>query len=699
MLKKKGLVIACSLAFALSPVLAQDISAAYATEDTSAQNAQSSAVQSNQESTNVVAPQVQAPSQNVAQESAVSQNENVASSANQNVAQEKPAKPAKTKSTKSEKSAKIGLSAPKKPVQFAAKLLDGAKEGVISLSRQEVEIALHQYDYDNSFQSVWVNFPGDYDGTRKIKWVSDDLNIAKVDQQGRIFPQGLGETTIWGVTKDGAYKASAKVLISKYGPKPKTDVRVSTDLTGDAYVTFGADLDTGKTGFTSDQRIKLKVNLLNLGEVWSDNSDALPIWGEIRIYAAGDALKYAGDTIHTGNSLTLTDSGDENDGAFRIYVDHATIHMGNAFIDLYDKSEEWNLGYINYTTGPDVAYEFIAMDTDRRYGQLDGRPLQSFLSSTADEDSVYGLRAGYQMDGVFRVAGDFASTLQWRSGNSDPTQDSASSEQKYTDYVYKLSAGLLLVPNLYVEAGYSNGILGKDSVYKQDMRFGLQASYQWDAFDIYYVKPKLGVTLVQSEGTGSLHPLASASVLFGWEDKQTAYDTWYSGVRPRYLKDDYGAYPGVALAVEYADGDLASNCVINDGRYKTVNHDVLILHGSFNTGNGLLVDRLEALGAVDVIDALSDQMVVGTTLGFKYWAPLFVERFSVAPKAFVTSYFDSYDDSNSYTYLKAGLDFSYQRVSFSLNYESNDLIHGFYDSGDGTYNKFGKVETTFKVWF
>lgn len=688
MLKKKGLVIACSLAFALSPVLAQDISAAYATEDTSSQNAQSSTVvQSNQETNAVALPEVQVPSATVAQETS-------ASSENQNVASEKSAKPAK-----STKSAKKALSAPKKPVQFNAKLLDGAKEGVISLSRQEVEIALHQYDYDNSFQSVWVNFPSDYNGNRKIKWVSDDLNIAKVDQQGRIFPQGLGETTIWGVTKDGAYKASAKVVISKYGPKPKTDVRVSTDLTGDAYVTFGADLDTGKTGFTSDQRIKLKVNLLNLGEVWSDNSDALPIWGEIRIYAAGDALKYAGDTIHTGNKLELTDEGDENDGAFRIYVDHATIHMGNAFIDLYDKSEEWNLGYINYTTGPDVAYEFIAIDTDRRYGQLDGRPLQSFLSSTADEDSVYGLRAGYQMDGVFRIAGDVASTLQWRSGNSDPTQDSASSQQKYTDYVYKLSAGLLLVPNLYIEAGYSNGILGKDSVYKQDMRFGLQASYQWDAFDIYYIKPKLGVTLVQSEGTGSLHPLASASVLFGWEDKQTSYDTWYSGVRPRYLKDDYGAYPGLALAVQYADGDLASNCVINDGRYKTVNHDVLILHGSFNTGNGLLVDRLEALGAVDVIDALSDQMVIGTTVGVKYWAPLFVERFSIAPKAFVTSYFDSYDDSNSYTYVKAGLDFSYQRVSFSFNYESNDLIHGFFDSGDGTYNKFGKVETTFKVWF
>ena len=678
MLKKKGLVIACSLAFALSPVLAQDISATYATEDTSVQNSQSSAVQSNQESTNVVAPQVQAPSQNVAQESASSQN--------QNVTQEKQ-QLAKTKSAKS-----------KKPVQFNAKLLPGAREGVISLNTQEVEVALHQYDYDNTFKSVWVNFPSDYNGSRKIKWVSDDMSIAKVDKAGRIFPEGLGKTTIWGVTADGAYKAKCDVVISKYGPKPKTDVRVSTDLTGDAYVTFGADLDTGKTGFTSDQRIKLKVNLLNLGEVWSDNSESLPIWGEIRIFTAGDALKYAGDTIHTGNSLELNDHGNENDGAFRIYVDHATIHMGNAFIDLYDK-EDSNLGYINYTAQPDVAYEFIAIDTDRRYGQLDGRPLQTFLSSKADEDTVYGLRAGYQMDGIFRVSGDFASTLQWSAGNSDPTQDSASSEQKFTDYVYRLSAGLLLVPNLDVEVGYSNGILGKDSVYKQDMRFGVQASYTWDAFDIYYLKPKFGMTMVQAENTGALHSLVNASVLFGWECKQTAYDTWYSGVRPWYLKDDYGPYPGVALAVQYADGSLAANSVINDGRYKNVNHDVLVLHGSFNTGNGLLVDRLEAVGAVDVIDALSDQMVIGGTLGVKYWAPLFIERFSVAPKAFVTSYFDSYDDSNSYTYVKAGLDFSYQRVSFSIDYESNDLIHGFFDKGDGTYNKFGKIETTFKVWF
>ncbi len=586
----------------------------------------------------------------------------------------------------------------KEPRKQYSKIIGGAKEGVISLNTDQIEIALHQYDYDNSIKGVWVNFPGDYNGTKKIKWVSDNLDVAKVDQAGRIFPTGLGETLIWGITADGAYKASTKVVISKYGPKPKTDVRVSTDLTGDAYVTFGADLDTGKTGFTSDQRIKLKVNLLNLGEVWSDNSENLPIWGEIRVFAAGDSLKYAGDTIHTGNSLSLTDSGDENDGAFRIYVDHATIHMGDAFIDLYNKDDS-NLGYVNYTTGPDVCYEFIAIDTDRRYGQLDGRPLQSFLSSKADEDTVYGLRAGYQRDGIFRVSADIASTLQWSGGNSDTTQDTASSEQNATDYVYKLAAGLLLVPNLDLELGYSNGILGADSVYKQDMRLGLQASYEWNCFDIYYLKPKFGATMVQVENTGSLYPLVSASVLFGWEDKQSAYDTWYSGTRPRYLKDDYGAYPGVALAAEYCAGALASNCVINDGRYNSVSHDVLILHGSFNTGNGLLVDRLEAVGAVDVIDALADTMVIGATVGVKYWTPLFVDKFSVAPKAFVTSYFDSYDSSNSYTYLKAGLDFSYQRVSFSFDYESNDLIHGFYDSGNGTYNKFGKLETTFKVWF
>ena len=568
----------------------------------------------------------------------------------------------------------------------------------VTLDQTEMEVAVHILDYSTAFPTIVATVAPDNATCKDVKWSSSDMNIVKVDQLGRLFPANVGEAVITAKTKDGAYTATCNIKITKYGPKPKIDAKITTELTGDASVTFGTDIDTGKCGFATDQNIKLKINLLNLGEVWSDNPDALPIWGDIRIATYGDPLRYYIDD-DSGKKFILNndDDGDTEDGAFKIFVDQAKIHIGNAFINLYDRDNS-NLGYVNYTTGPDVAYEFMGVDTKLRYGHvLKTKPLHSYLSSTSnDEKTVYGLQAGYEMNNVFKLSGDFASTMKWVGGDEDPSKDSASPTTKATDWVYKVTGSFLMVPKLDIEAGYSNSILGEDAVYKQDMRFGAQVSYEWDFFDIYYLKPKAGFTMVQLENRGKAYPLVSGGILLGWEDKQSAFDTWFSGNRPRYLEDKYGAYPGLALAVEYADKKLAENCVINDGRYSAVDHDILILHGSFNTGNGLLVKNLEAVGAVDAIDVLSDRMIMGTTLGFRYSMPL-NKYFSIAPKAFFTRYYDTYNNDNDYMYAKAGLDFTFQKVTLSFDYESNDLLTGFNDSV--AYRKAGKIETTLKVSF
>lgn len=566
----------------------------------------------------------------------------------------------------------------------------------VTLDQTEMEVAVHILDYSTAFPTIVATVAPDNATCKDVKWSSSDMNIVKVDQLGRLFPANVGEAVITAKTKDGAYTATCNVKITKYGPKPKIDAKITTDLTGEASVKFGSDIDTGKCGFATEQKIKLKINLLNLGEVWADNPDALPVWGDIRIATYGDPLRYFVDG-KSGDKLALNDGDNTEDGAFRIYVDQAKIHIGNAFINLYDRDNS-NLGYVNYTTGPDVAYEFMGIDTKRRYGHvLTTKPLHSYLTSkSSDEKTVYGLQAGYEMDNVFKLSGDFASTMEWIAGKEDPSKDSASPTKNATDWVYKITGSFLMVPKLDIEAGYSNGILGEDAVYKQDMRFGAQVSYEWDFFDIYYLKPKAGFTMVQLENRGQAYPLISGGILLGWEDKQSAFDTWFSGNRPRYLEDKYGAYPGLAIAAEYADKKLAEKCVINDGRYTAVDHDILILHGSFNTGNGLLVKNLEAVGAVDAIDVLSDKMIMGTTLGFRYSMPL-NKYFSIAPKAFFTRYYDTYNNDNDYMYAKAGLDFTFQKVTLSFDYESNDLLTGFNDGI--AYRKAGKIETTLKVSF
>jgi hypothetical protein len=681
---KKTVAIACAVALCMTVSFAQ-------TAETEATAATTTVEQTAVETTD----------QTSTADTAGSSTENTVLTEKQKKAAEKAAKEA-------EKQAAKEAAATKKAEEKAAKEAAAAVKNVgtqttyavpvqgIEMSQQDMELAVHILDYQTAFPSLSVKFTPEDATCKDVKWSSSDMKIVKVDQIGRLFPAKEGIAVITATSKDGGFTATCSVTITKYGPKPKLDPKITTELTGDASVTFGTDLDTGKSGFATDQNIKLKINLLNLGEIWADNPHALPVWGEIRICTEGDPLRYYVDD-NSGTNLALNDSGDTEDGAFKIYVDRAKIHIGNAFINLYDRNYS-NLGYVNYTTGPDVAYEFIGIDTDRRYGQLlTGKTLQTYLSSTDDSDTVYGLQAGYEMNNVFKVAADFASTSKWTAGSTDTTQDTADPSQNATDWVYKFTGSLLVVPNLEVQAGYSNGILGNDSVYKQDMRFGGQVSYQWDMFDIFYLKPKAGITMVQIEGKGKAYPLVSGGFLLGWEDKQTAFDTWFSNTRPRYIENDYGAYPGLAIAAEYADKKLAEDCVMNsDGRYTSVDHDVLILHGSFNTGNGLLIKNFEAVGAIDIIDALSDKMVLGATAGVKYSMPV-SKYFSINPKAFLTRYYDKYNSDNDYMYMKAGLEFAYERVSFAFDYESNDILTGF---NDGTaYRKAGKLETTLKVSF
>ncbi len=556
----------------------------------------------------------------------------------------------------------------------------------ISLDKTEYEIPLHILDYSNSFPSINVKSADGKIGNHDVKWQSSNKSVVKVDQKGRLFPKSTGEATITATTKDGE-KAYCKVIVSKYGPKPSAGgMEISTQLTGDASVTFGVDLDTGRAGFCTDQNIKLKMDLLNLGEVWAGDSE-IPLWGEIRIYTQGDPLRYMVDA-DSGTDLY------ENSGDFSIVVDRAKVHFGPGYFTVYDKNDS-DLGYVNYTAGSDVAYSFMAADTDYRYGHLKQRTLQTYLSSYDENKTVYGFNAGYEMDGVFKVQGDFASTMKWTAGADDTTQDTADLSHNATDWVYKVSGEFNLVPDLKISAGYSNGILGVDSVYMQDMRVGFGASYEWNFYDIYYLKPSAGLNLIQLENIGNLHPLFSAGLMLGWEDKQSAFDYWST----KYSEDDYGPYPGIALAVQYASAELAENCTyfVKANELTTFNDDLLIFHASFNTGNDLLVKNLEAVGAVDVVNILSDQWVMGWTLAAHYNIPLLDTGFTLAPKALVTRYHDSANILNDYCYVKAGLEIIFGRITVGFDYESNDIINGFNDGYN--YNKFGNIETSVKVSF
>ena len=566
----------------------------------------------------------------------------------------------------------------------AATTAAGTSAGSLALNKSEVTISLHGSDYGED-HNLWVSDMGG-SSAKKVKWHSSDTRVVRVNQKGKLFPQGLGTATVTAYTKDG-YEGTCEVTVQKYDRAPESSgFRISEQLHGESSVTFGVDLDTGKSGFTNNQNIDFKMEVLSGGATWGDRdaNDPLPVWGEIRVVTDGDPIRYMIDSDDNTDPYFNNDS-------FKIVVDYAKIHIGPAFINLWDRNDT-NLGRVNYTTGSDVAYSFMGVDTNRRYGQMVKKPLQSWLSSFDKDSTVYGIQAGYELDGWFKVQGDIASTMRWVAGSSDTSADTAAKDP--TDWLYKISADFTAIPYLNIQAGFSNGILGSKSVYAQDMRFGLEADYTWDLFDIYYLKPSLGATFVQVENRGTPYPLIAGGILFGWQDKGGAFDYWGT----KYDEDDNGAYPGIAVNVQYADSHIAEKSVYfaNTNGLGTLDHNVLMLHGSFNTGSDLLVDGLQAVGAVDVIDLLSDRMVIGGTLGAKYWIPV-AGNFSVEPRFLVTRYWDTYNNANDYFFAKACLCLNYSHVHLEFNWESNDLLNGFNDGS--TINRFGKFETTFKVNF
>ncbi|MBE6353724.1 Ig-like domain-containing protein [Treponema sp.] len=555
----------------------------------------------------------------------------------------------------------------------------------LQMSETVKQISLHKIDYNTDFPELSVK---GYN-SRDLKWSSSNMDVVKVDQRGRLFPNSIGKATVTAVSSDGK-KAECEVEVTKYGPKPTSaGLSLSTGLTGDASVTWGFDLDTGRSGFTTDQNIKLKMDVLNLGEVWAgDNKEALPVWGEIRIYTKGDPVRYMVDSDSETDPYV-------NSGDFAIMVDRAKVHVGDAYITLFDKDYS-DLGYVNYTTGSDVAFSFMAADPDYRYGHLTKRNLHTYLSSYDEDAEVFGLSAGYEMPNVFKLQADVASTMEWVAGSDNHTSDTADPSHNATDYVYKVYGEFNWIKNLSVQAGFSSGVLGKDSTIKPDLRFGAQTDYQWNFYDIFYLKPSAGVTMMQLEGMGDVYPLYSAGIMLGWEDRQSAFD-YYSC---KYSRDDYGPYPGLAFAMQYADSKIAEYVTYFSAQNLLTTFtgdDLLILHGSFNTGNNLLVKNLEAVGAVDIVNVLSDRCVIGYTLGAAYYLPLGEHGFGVKPKFLVTNYHDTYNDLNDYCYIKGGVEIGFERVTLSIDYLSNDIINGYNDGTD--YNRMGCIETKVKVSF
>jgi len=161
----------------------------------------------------------------------------------------------------------------------------------------------------------------------------------------------------------GAIAALAGGMI--FADEPAIDIKVA-ELSGNAEVKWGVDLDAGQTGFENSEEANLKVNLWNEG---TKETEGDGVWADIQVKGKSYAIKN-GDWDGDGNAS----------------LERAKIHINDFYVDI--RSGSTQVGEYK----PDAA---IHSDYD-------------WLGKFGPDKFTQGIQAGYESD-AFKFSLDFRS--------------------------------------------------------------------------------------------------------------------------------------------------------------------------------------------------------------------------------------------------------------------------------------------------
>ncbi len=226
------------------------------------------------------------------------------------------------------------------------------------------------------------------------------------------------------------------------------------EFTGNASVTWGVDLDAGKTGFKNEESAKLKFTLIGKGDK-STTGDG--VWGELKI-KLGDPEEYTSDN-----------------GAFAwagksVAVDVAKIHISDMLaIGIREGSNK----YGEYKPTLAVFSDKGHIKTDNVGGRVtDGITLEVKLPDLLDLNI------------------DFRSV-----------------EQYTNEYGIGTSLAVKAVENLNLKVGF-----GIDFFDNNPWGLSASADYKLGLSDTMYLKPQVGFTMTNADNSGEI----AAALLFGW---------------------------------------------------------------------------------------------------------------------------------------------------------------------------------------
>ncbi|MBQ0167196.1 MAG: hypothetical protein KBT02_08820 [Treponema sp.] len=440
-----------------------------------------------------------------------------------------------------------------------------------------------------------------------------------------------------------------------------------TEFKGDASVTWTADFDAGKTGFSNSASADLKVELVPAGDKATAGEG---IWGEIKIKT--DGLQINDGAIDKGTAS----------------VDTAKIHFGDAYIGVKaggvqvggvtvleainnnKDGEEHKLGAVgtkDVSNGIVAGYanDLFGIDVDFR-SKPAAAGADEFTFTPLNIDSTYvpaekevvfipafGEKTGDGKATIKKLFGNEAAALLdtgYYSAYKKVKTDGAKATDCTDEYAVAGNLSVTAVPNLTLKGGISYDL----SCNKGNMGIYGAIAYDYAINDTFYLKPQAAIAL---EGKDEFTKNVNAALFLGWNKSE--------GNGGKLMGADVKFSNGFSVATDFAIADpqkLPLDITV---------YDAASLVSGLTFGAAFKIADLKADFAADITGKVAYDIAAGAG------------TITAKAEAATTAKFDKIE-------LDSGLDFAgfVDNTTFGLGYKSGDLK-----------SKKGSVSVTAKVAF
>jgi len=308
-----------------------------------------------------------------------------------------------------------------------------------------------------------------------------------------------------------------------FADEPAAEAKVA-EFKGNASVMFGADLNTGGTGFKNETSGSLKFNLMNGGDR-STTGDG--VWGELKLTI--DALQIRAK--HNKNFAINEKKGNDAEDDIRVEIDTAKIHFGPMYMGIqsgdFDYGGDfWYPNALNYKDSKDKLTRKPATELDYDQGLVFGYAKEGLfkvevaMRSKKDETKKIEKFVEWVVTEQITVTDDdefYANELDAINGTKIAAGTVLAVGSKYltitkkvdkTNYwtnKYALGAYGEVTPikdlRVGVGAGYALGDLGKsaktvqDKDNKGDITFFAGADYRYNLNEDFFIQPAVTYTM------------------------------------------------------------------------------------------------------------------------------------------------------------------------------------------------------------